>query len=109
MGVHKGQDPQEFRIVGRVVDDPDLNAVQVYGQVDNADLDAAMETINVTFDRQEEIAAYQEACTILGDQVVDMPLWMSPGLWTMNARVRNTVSPDGHFNEYVHTWWIAEE
>ena len=77
--------------------------------VANAELDAAMETINVTFDRQEEIAAYQTACTILGDEVVDMPLWMSPGLWTMNSRIRNTIAADGKFNEYVHTWWIAEE
>jgi ABC-type transport system substrate-binding protein len=73
------------------------------------ELDAAMETINQTFDRQEEIEAYQTACTILGEQVVDMPLWMSPGLWTTNARIRNTIAPDGRFNEYVHTWWISEE
>ena len=77
-------------------------------RVDSADLDAAMETINETFDRQEEIAAYQAACTILGEEVVDTPLWMSPGLWTVNSRLRNTMTADGKFNKNLHTWWIAD-
>jgi ABC-type transport system substrate-binding protein len=70
------------------------------------ELDEAVVTINETFDRQEEIAAFQTACTILNEQVVDMPLWMSPGLWTMNNRLHNSVTPDGHFNEWVHEWWV---
>ncbi|NLE45077.1 MAG: ABC transporter substrate-binding protein, partial [Chloroflexi bacterium] len=72
------------------------------------ELDEALVTINKTFDRQEEIAAYQAACTILNEQVVDMPLWMSPGLWTMNTRLHNSITPDGFFNEWVHEWWVEE-
>jgi len=74
----------------------------------NEELDKAMLTINETFDRQEEIAAYQTACTILNEEVADVPLWMSPGLWTMNSRLRNTIAPDGKQNEQVWTWWLEE-
>jgi peptide/nickel transport system substrate-binding protein len=77
-------------------------------RVDIPELDEALETINETFDRGEEIAAYQTACTILGEQVVDVPLWMSPGLYAVNTRLKNTTAPDGMFNKYVHTWWIEE-
>ena len=59
-----------------------------------------------TFDRQAEIEAYQNACSWLIDNVVTVPLWMSPGLWTINGRLSNTITPDGFFNEYVHTWWV---
>jgi len=71
------------------------------------ELDVMLEKV-MSFDRQEEIAGVQEACTWLIDNMATMTTWMSPGLWTANTRLRGTVSPDGMFVEYTHTWWIEE-
>ena len=72
------------------------------------ELDAAMDTMDTTFDRQEEIKAIQTACTIVNDEGIVGNLWMSPGLWTVNTRLRNTITSDSYFNKFVHTWWIEQ-
>jgi len=69
-------------------------------------LDALLATAASTFDRAEEIKAIQGICSYINDNMITMPLWMSPGLWTVNARLGNTIAPDGKFNKYTHTWFI---
>jgi len=71
------------------------------------ELDAILEK-TMSFDRQEEIKAYQDFCTWLNSNYATVVAWMSPGLWTMNTRLRGTISPDGRFVKYLHTWWIEE-
>lgn len=69
------------------------------------ELDKQLEKV-MSFDRKEEIEAVQWVCTWLTENMATMPMWMSPGLWTVNARLHNSIAADGRFNKYTHTWWI---
>jgi len=75
----------------------------------NADLDKNLTIASSSFDRAAEVKALQDVCTFLNSNMITMPTWMSPGIWTVNKRLQNTAVGTGdaaRFNKYLFTWSV---
>jgi ABC-type transport system substrate-binding protein len=71
------------------------------------ELDKMLTVASSTFDRNEEIKAIQDICTYINGKYITLTSWMSPGIWTVNKRIKNSAIGTGdaaRFNKYIFQW-----